>query len=160
MAEDGLAIQKVPDKSSGERLVRFDPETGERKLVNPDTPGEDHEAWPLAGVRIMNESPPKKAMMSQSYVAAARHEGWIEATGEEIVFKPGGPTDNPWGTTHTFVHLKKITLKTLDGDVTYNVVRQPDKYTGKKNGTGSPTDVAGDPETSVDWFYMLELADG
>ena len=153
--DEGLKIRKVPDKSEGERIVRFDPDTGEKKLVNPATEGEEHEAWPLLGVRIENEEPPRYCEMSTGYVAAARSAGWMEATGEKVVHKPAGPAENPWANTHTFVQLKTITIKTLDGDVRYNVVHNPDKYDDE---TGEPTDNAGDPTTHVDWFYGLELA--
>ena len=173
MAEQGLTIRKVADTSEGRRVVMYDPETGDRKLVNPDTPGDDHEPWPLAGIQI--EHLPKHAMLSQSYVAAARAEGWMEVTGEKRVFKPAGPASNPWQNTHTFIHLDTITVKTMDGDVTFNVVRQPDKYDTphvvvdeernmvKSSLKGNPVpdtdEYAGNPETSVDWFYVLEVAD-
>jgi hypothetical protein len=166
----GLEVRKVPDKSQGQRIVRFHPETGERMLVNPDTPGEDHEPWPLLGVEI-NDA--KRAMLSQSYVATARQEGWMEATGEKIVHKPGGPPSNPWGVTHTFVHLDTITIKTMDGDVKFKVTRNPDKYDvgpinlgaeakklTKTALSGKPTDSPADPDTTVDWFYLLERTDG
>lgn len=154
MAESGLEIRKLADKSSEQRVVMFDSHTGERKLVNPDTPGEDHEAWPLAGIRIENEGgPPQYAEMSTSYVAQAISEGWIEATGEKRVFKPAGSKENPWGTTHTFIQYKTITLKTVDGDVKYNVIRNPDKY----DENGDPTEEAGDPNAEIVWFYTLEL---
>jgi len=174
MPEDGLAIRKVADKSEGERVPMLiappnaiehledgsavvDHSLCERRLVNPDTPGYDHEPWPLLGIQIDNDKPPKKAILSTSYVAQARDEGWIEVRGEKIVHKPAGPAANPWANTHTFVQLDAIILKTVDGDVRYRVVHNPDKYDDE---TGEPTDNAGDPTTHVDWFYGLELDNG
>src|SRR5262245_46185009 len=155
MSDEGLVIRKVPDKTDTDRVVRYDSETGERKLVNPDTPGEEHEAWPLLGVQIENEEPPQTVVLSMSFVAAARAEGWIEVAGEWQVFKPGGPPENPWAVTHTFTQLDEITIKTLDGDVKYKVTHNPDKY----DGSGNPTDAVGDPDASVDWHYGLELVE-
>jgi hypothetical protein len=157
MAESGLEIQKLADKTGEQRIPMFDPLTGEKKLVNPATPGEDHEPWPFAGIRIKNEDgPPQYAAMSTSYVAQAISEGWIEATGEKRVFKPAGSKENPWSSTHTFIQYKTITIKTVDGDVTYNVTRNPDKY----DKHGEPTEEAGDPEAEVVWKYDLELKNG
>lgn len=157
MAESGLEIRKLADKTSEQRITMFDSVTGEKKLVNPATEGEDHEAWPLAGIKIANgDGPPQYAAMSVSYVAQAISEGWIETTGEKRVFKPAGSKENPWSGTHTFIQYKTITIKTVDGDVTYNVTRNPDKY--DKNG--EPTEEAGDPTAEVRWQYDLELKNG
>jgi len=157
MSEDGLAIRKLADKSEGTRVTRYvvsdDGETVEKRLVNPDTEGDEHEPWPLAGIEIVNDKLPKRAILSTSYVSSARAEGWIEVEGEKVVHKPKGPANNPWQDTHTFVQLDAITIKTTEGDVRYKVVHQPDKY----DDNGDPTDVAGDPSTYVDWFYGLEL---
>jgi len=158
MAESGLVIRKLADKTGEQRNVMFDSTTGEKKLVNPATPGEDHEPWPFAGIRIENEDgPPKKAMLTTSFVAQAISEGWIETTGEKPVFKPSGSKELPWNTPpHVFIQYKTITIKTVDGDVKYNVTRNPDKY--DKNG--EPTEEAGDPDAEVIWYYDLELANG
>jgi hypothetical protein len=156
----GLRIRKLADKSEGERHVRYlarnvqvdeqgnaliDPQSIERILFNPATPEIEHEPWPFAGIAIEDE-PPKTCAVSTGFVADGREEGWIEVEGEELVHRPGGPAQNPWSVTHTFVHLQAIVLKTVDGDVRYRVVRQPDK-----DGE------AGDPEAEVRWFYDLEL---
>jgi hypothetical protein len=159
MAESGLVIRKLADKTGEQRITMFDSTTGEKKLVNPATPGEDHEPWPFAGIRIENEGgPPKKAMLTTDLVAQAIAEGWIEVTGEKRVIKPAGSKENPWVGTppHVFLQYKTITIKTIDGDVTYNVKRNPDKY--DKNG--EPTEEAGDPDTEVVWYYELELTNG
>jgi hypothetical protein len=152
-----LVVRKLADKSEGERIHKYDPDTGARKLVNPDTPGDDHEPWPFAGLAIEGEAP-RHTRVSTAWVTFGKTEGWLELEGERVEHKPGGPQADPWATTHTFVHADVIVLKTVDGDVHYRVLRQPDKYDGgPENGTGKPTDAAGDRETSVDWFYDLEL---
>jgi hypothetical protein len=156
--EDGLAIRKLADKSEGTRVTKYvvsdDGETVEKRLVNPDTEGDDHEPWPLAGIEIVNETPPQEAVLSTSFVSQARTEGWIEVEDEEVVHKPKGPKENPWQDTHTFVQLGAIIIKTVDGDVRYKVTHQPDKY---DDVTGDPTDECGNPDTHVDWFYGMEL---
>lgn len=149
----GLRIRKLADKSEGERIVRFDPETGEKKLVNPHTAGDDHEPWPLAGVQIEGDTP-KLTRVPTSFVASGRAEGWIELENDRPVHRPGGTPDDPWMKTHTFIHADAVILKTVDGDVRFEVVHQPDKYDDE---SGEPTEEAGDPTTHVDWFYDLKL---
>lgn len=175
-----LTFRKLADRESEERIpmlrVRagdteavvvddvdhlvLDPARLERILVNPATPGFDHEAWPLAGVELVGEAP-KRTRVSTTYIAKGRSEGWIDVEGETIVHKPGGPDVEPWRVTHTFVHLDTVVFKLADGELRYRVTRQPDKYDGgPEAGTGKPTDVAADPETSVEWSYDLELEGG
>jgi hypothetical protein len=118
----------------------------EKILVNPATPGLDHEPWPFAGISINDGDPPKRCSLSTAKVAEGREEGWIEVEGEELVHRPGGPAANPWASTHTFVQFETLIFKTLHGDVRYRVVRNADKE-GE----------AGDPEAEVRWYYELEL---
>lgn len=173
-----LSVRKLADKSVGTRVSRFDPETGERILVNPETNAA--EPWPLAGVEIVDEAP-RYTRVPVSWVAKGRAEGWITLEGEEVVHRPGGPVENLWGTTHTFVHADALVIHTVDGDVRYEVVHQPDKYAddstvendGKKseNGLveGTPNTLSPDTkvtdehyangDTRIDWFYGLELED-
>lgn len=168
-----LIIRKVADKSTGERVVRFDPETGEKKLVNPATPGDEHEPWPLAGVEFVYEDgPPAFTRVSTSYVQDAIREGWLEAEGMEPVVRPSGPADNKWaGNPHVFMHIDALVFKTINGDVRYNVVRQPDKYvegnsyderglTTRRVNTDDhevTDEIYAEGKTRVDWFYDLEL---
>jgi hypothetical protein len=158
--EPGLQFRKLADKSEGERHVRYlarnvevdeagnaliDPGQVERILFNPATPELEHEPWPSAGFAIEGE-PPKRCTISTAKVAELRAEGFVEVEGEETVHRPGGPASNPWAVTHTFVQVKAIVFRTVDGDVRYRVTRQPDK-----DGE------AGDPDAEVRWFYELEL---
>lgn len=176
-----LVIRRVPDKSDGERVVRFDPETGARKLVNPATPGDDHEPWPLAGV-IFEQDPPDKMNLPAKTVARGVAEGWIERVNSRPVLRPAGPNMETYessqtGTPHTFFHCDEIVLKPMDGQaVRYRVVHQPDKYAvvGRElvsEDKGLVRDVI-DPEakvtpeiyasglTRVDNYYGLERIDG
>lgn len=139
-----LQIRKLADKTEGTRVVRFDPATGEKKLVNPETPGDAHEAWPLAGIEFIGEVPTETAL-STDMVTTGRGEGWLELVGEDVVHKPGGPSHSPWAVTHTFVTAEQIVFKTVHGDVTYNVTKNPGKYENERGA-------------EVIWFYQLELA--
>lgn len=166
----GLKIRKLADKTTGERVVRYDPETGEKKLVNPATPGDDHEPWPLAGVVL--EVAPEVTTVSTTLVNQGRVEGWVSVEGERVVHRPGGPPVNVWAVTHTFVHADVIVFRDeLVGDVRYRVVHQPDKYADYGEATypdrvdafvadddtpvTDETYAAG--ATRVDHFYVIEL---
>jgi heme-degrading monooxygenase HmoA len=137
-----LVVRKLADKTSGRRVPVIDSSTGALKLVNPDTPGEDHEPWPSAGVKVMTDGgPPDKTAVSVKWASMAEFEGWLRLENKRVVHKPGGPPENPWGLTHTFVQADFMTLHTVDGDVRYRVVRNPDKA----------------EDGNVEWFYTLEL---
>lgn len=173
-----LSIRKLADTSEGTRVPRFDPVTGERLLVNPETNAV--EPWPLAGIEIVGDAP-SYTHVGTSWVAKGKAEGWITLEGEEIVHRPSGPSDNVWGApAHTFVQAEALIIHTVDGDVRYKVVHQPDKYAdnavyvndGKKTENGlqytansysDETKVTDEHyangQTRVDWFYGLELED-
>lgn len=147
-----LTIRKVADRTAGDRIRRFDPETGEPFLVNPTTGAA--EPWPLAGVQIENEGgAPMETTVSPQFIRRGVAEGWIEVAGDQVVFRPGGTEDDPWKTTHTFIHYDAIVLKTLEGDVRYRVTENPDKWHSGPEGT----DVVGDPDAEVRHFYTLAL---
>lgn len=161
----GLVLRKHADRSSGERIVRYNPETGEKKLVNPDTPGEEHEAWPLKGVTI--ENIPDVGRLSTTLVEEGKAMGWITTTGDRVVIRPGGPGSDPMAVRHVFVHYDTITIHTLDGDVVFDVVHQPDKYADYGEATYPDAVEAFESDdntpvtpaayaagaTRVDWFY-------
>lgn len=165
-----LAFRKLADKTSGRRITRYHPETGAKMLVNPDTPGEEHEPWPLLGVRIVDVNgsdtdPPQRTAIDVGRVEAGMAEGWIERVGARPVVRPAGAQQDIWtsgttGTPHTFIHADYIIFKTVDGDVRYRVVHQPDKYAadGDDETPVSPELYAAG-ETRVDWFYGLELVE-
>lgn len=159
----GLTIRKLADKSEGERVVGyvarnfevdadgvafFRPDDLERILYNPATPGIEHEPWPSAGVRV--EDSPRYARIPTSSVLNWKAEGWLELEGETMVHRSGGPVENPWLVTHSFVHATAIVLNTVDGPVRYRVVENPDKWPAEKDGD---TGFGGD----VRWFYDCEL---
>jgi hypothetical protein len=150
----GLILRKHADKGLGQR-----PPQG----------------WDLAGVSVVGD-PPEKATLSTRLVAQGKSEGWLETTGDRLVVRPGGPPEDKdrAANVHVFNHFDEIVIKTLDGDVTYRVVHQPDKYADHGEAT-FPDDVeAFDADddtkvthamykagaTRVDHFYGLELVKG
>ncbi len=132
---DGLRLRKVAESKS-------------------DGPG----PHPLAGVRILGD-PPRNPAPSTTVVEQGVREGWIAREGERPVVRPGGPVGSPWATTHTFVHADALVFRTLDGDVRYTVVGQPDKY----GPDGAPVEAYDGVDDlsgcDVRWFYQLELED-
>lgn len=169
-----LTVRKLADTSEGERIsvpllaeVKLANgetvmvETGQRKLVNPATPGTDHEPWPSDGMTIVgNPDPPQWTTAGMRWASDAVREGWMRRIGERAVARPGGPLDAPWSTNHTFIHADKLIIEDkLRGDVVYRVVKQPDKYTAN----GEPveayefTDDGSLAGSEVNWFYELEL---
>jgi hypothetical protein len=158
-----LEIRKRADRSSGRRIKMADPDgtTGHtHKLVNPDTPGQDHEPWPLAGVDVIGD-PPDECGLSTHFVARGIAEGWIEGEGEEVVHRPGGPASNKWAVTHTFLHYDALLFDFASGVVRYKVVRQPDKYVADGTDKQKVTDeIYADGETQVDTFYWVKLQKG
>lgn len=168
----GLRITKLADRSSGSRETRYDPTTGQKYLHNPATGGA--EPWPLAGVRIEGEDgPPPLVSLPTSLVDNGRAEGWIDVEGERVVHRPGGPPNDLWRVTHTFRQYDALVFKTVDGDVRYRVIHNPDKYA--VTGTETVNEDKGfyreviDPDaevtdevyaagkTRVDWVYVVEL---
>lgn len=147
----GLRIRKLADTTAGERVTRWNPDTGEKYLMNPAT-GEP-EPWPLAGVQVEGD-PPDACRVSTGFVDAAVADGWMERVGERVVHRPGGPRAKPWQETHTFVHCDELVMHLVDGDLRYRVTGQPDKYHGGPEGS----DAVEDPDAEVRHFYTLELS--
>lgn len=148
-----LTVRKLADKEGQERVRKFDPETGQPKLVNPATPGDDHEAWPLLGVTVEGD-PPERTTAGLSWVNAAVSEGWLKRVNESAVVRPGGTQEQPWSTAHTFIHADMLVINDHQrGPVAYKVTQQPDKY----DAAGEPVKEWTARETDVRWFYELEL---
>lgn len=145
----GLVVRKLAAEDGLERVRRFDPVTGDAFWASPTT-GE-----PLpkatAGVALEHDEPSPLIRIPAKYVG---REDWIELVNARPVHKPAGPAEDPWRSTHTFVHCDELVLHLVDGDVRYRVVHQPDKYDDE---TGEPSDSPGDPTTHVDHFYDAEL---
>lgn len=137
-----LTIHKLADKSAGERGVLASGEPA---------------PWPLAGVKIDDQN---ETTISTRKVAEGVAEGWITLEDVEIVHRPGGPAGYPWGLTHTFQQAGTVVFHTVDGDVRYRVVHQPDKY--HVDGDDTPVDDAAYAagQTRIDWFYGLERDNG
>lgn len=144
-----LTVRKLADYSDGERVTRWNPQTGEKYLADPSDP-DTPKPWPLLGIAIEGK-PPTQIELTTSWVGRGAAEGWIELEGAEVVHRAGGPPENPWGVTHSFVHASAIVLKTVEGDVRYEVVDNPDKWPLRKNdrdeGFGG----------EVRWFYKVRL---
>jgi hypothetical protein len=156
--EASLTIRKRADKSEGRReMVVVD---GRRRLVNPDTPGDDHEPWPLAGVAVVGDLPDEVGLSTQ-FVAQGIAEGWISGEEIDVVHRPGGPADNQWAVTHTFVHYNKLTFDFEAGAAVYKVTHQPDKYVAEGTDKTKVTpEIYAAGETRVDKFYTLKLQKG
>jgi hypothetical protein len=148
-----LRVTIVADRSQGERVRRFHPETGEPHLVNPET-GQP-EPWPLQGLEIDGELPHECAVPTR-WVTRGKVEGWLEVEGERVAHRPGGPPEEPWRVTHTFPQADAIILKCVTGDVRYKVVGQPDKYE-HDGADAEPVETSGDPDHAVYWSYHLKL---
>lgn len=121
-----------------------------------DRSGGGEPPYPFAGLKLLTE--PKRCHLPVQWVAQGAAEGWLEIEGERIEHRPGGPLEDRWRVTHTFVHADAIVLKTVDGDVRYRVLNNPDKYVDSDDPSEAVTDehyAAGN--TRVDWFYDCEL---
>lgn len=137
------------EDEDGRTMLVVDPADGERILHDPDTPGFEHTPWPLAGLRIEGggtsvENAPHRTILPTKTVKRMISEGLVVGEGERVEHYPGGPPDDEWRTTHTFLHYDALVFKTVDGDVRYRVVGLPCK----------------DADGEVRHVYRLEREDG
>ena len=146
-------FRKLADYSDGStRVVRFDPISGEKMLVDPET--NEPKAWPLKGVTHQGDLPALDTI-GMHYVAQAVTDGWADWENHRTVHRPGGSVNNPWSTTHTFHQCDRIHLHLLlphDGqfvsrNVVYKVIRQPDRVEDPTQETG----------WRVDWTFQVKL---
>lgn len=158
---DTLRVQKLADKSTGERVKRYDPITGEGYLLNPAT--NQAEPWPLAGVKVLDA--PSTTRVPTSWVDRGVAEGWLEGVNARPVVRPAGARQDVWnssqtGRPHLFIHYDEIIIKGVDGNVRYRVTHQPDKYVADGDDDARVTpDIYTAGNTRVDWFYDLELVE-
>lgn len=164
----GLKMRKLADRTTENREVKLripagtavsdetgallvDPGQVQKILVNPATPGFDHEPWPSAGIELID--PPKHLRIGTGKVSQGRAEGWLTVEGESVVHRPGGPREEPWRVTHTFAQVDALVFHTVHGDVRYRVVGNPDKWPAEK--------IDGDLGFGgeVRWYYDAELED-
>lgn len=171
MKYGNVVVRKLADRTDGERLRRailpanrvtvdengvamVDPADLQHILWNPATGPNEHEPWPLAGVEVVEA--PKASKIPTSFVAKGITEGWAELENPRIVFRSGGPPEEPWrpGTSHTFTHADAIVIHAVDGPVRYRVVKdgQPDKWPDRKEGDAG---FGGE----VRWFYDARKED-
>ena len=159
----GFRARIHADRTDGERVKRYDPETGEGYLADPSTWRRDDPAtwvekpWPATAIELIDGAP-ASAQTTLQWIRKRQAEGLVVVEGERPEHRPGGPPDDLWRVTHTFIHIDALVLKTTDGDVRYRVVRQPDKYVagGADEDLVTP-DIYAAGETDVAWFYLLEL---
>ncbi|HLE99647.1 MAG TPA: hypothetical protein VI540_07085 [Gaiellaceae bacterium] len=155
MAAPSLRVRKLADRSSGERVTRYDPESGQAYQADPSTWRRDdpetwvETPWPFAGLVV--EEAPKTCEIPTSFVARGLAEGWLTLEGHRMVHRSGGPPEAPWSVTHTFMHGEAIVLHTLSGDVRYRITANPDKWPASKNERDEG--FGGD----VRWFYEVKL---
>lgn len=149
-----LRIRKLADRSVGARVPGVHPVTGDATLINPQTNAA--ERWPLVGVQLIGE-PRAAGNLPTSWVNRAKAEGWLSLVNARPVHRPGGPAGNEWAVTHTFLHADAIVLHTVDGDVRYKVLHQPDKYAADGDDDTLVTgEVYAAGATRVDWFYGVK----
>lgn len=151
-----LRVRKLADTSDGStRVTGVHPVTGEKTLIDPATGAVT--SWPLAGVRIVGDTP-RSGRLPTRFVNRAKAEGWITLVDPRPVHRPGGPPDDEWRVTHTFIHADAVVVHAEDGDVTYRVTHQPDKYVDGDDPDEPVTDeIYAAGGTRVDWFYGVEL---
>jgi hypothetical protein len=142
-----LHIHKLADRSGGQAAL------------DGDLPGAPPGRWPLAGV-VLEPPIPKEAQLSTTMVDRGIAEGWIVGEGHEVVTRPAGTAENPWGPTptaptpHVFHHYKHLTI----AGHRFKVVHQPDKYAAEGgDGKKVTAEIYASGATRVDWFYGLEL---
>lgn len=155
----GLMVRKLAGEP-GSGVHHLDHITGQPAL------------YPLAGVVFTDAQgrredlnrvpyPPQRLIrVPTDYV---QREPWIEVVGPKPAIANGGPKANPTAIMHTFIQADELVLHMLDGDYRYKVTHQPGKYVGAEHVDGEAhvaTDVAGDPNTHIDWFYDADLIEG
>jgi hypothetical protein len=156
-----VRFKLLADKS-GERITKFDPVTGEKRLVNPATPGDEHEPWPAAGLQFMDGAP-EEMILPTKYVDKLVSAGWAKRHNERPVVRPAGPNQGTFnssynGQPHVFIHCDKISIYCVDADYQYEVTRQPDKYVDNDNPADKVTpELYEAGKTKVDHFYGLKL---
>lgn len=149
-----LELRILADRSSGERVPKWDPDTGEKKLYNPATGR--CEPWPRLGVMLAET--PRYVKIPANALERWLAEDVVSVLGSRGVVRPGGPPEDPWRIDstkripHTFRHVDTIVFHTTP-EVRYAVVVQPDKYHDGPPGE----DRAGDLNARVFHDYLCEL---
>lgn len=158
---ESLTLRKLADQTV-EREKLFDPFTGRAILLEPEkataliaelkpvmkdiTP----DPRPFLGLRIEGD-PPKRTSVSTNLVEQGIAEGWIEGEDEDLIVRSSGPRSRPFGPRpHAFLHFSALTFKTMDGEVRYKVVDNPDKWPEEKEGKAG---FGGE----VRHYYVLQL---
>ena len=128
-----------------------------RELAETDFRGAKRPAVRADGrpaIRVEHEPTRKDGtlLLPATWVEKAAAKGYVTLVNARQVTRPGGPPDNPWlgaivvtpdgieRRNHVFTHADQIVLHTVDGDVLYDVIDQPDKYAAR-DGDDSATKV-------------------
>ena len=130
-----LELRKVADKSKGDRVtlqvappeetledgrVVIDPSRIEQRLVNPETPGFDHEPWPLKHVELVGDAPDKHNF-SDTVVAKYMQDGFLTIKNMRLATTENYER-NPVITGDEFV------LDLRGGKLRYKILQHPGRY--------------------------------
>jgi hypothetical protein len=165
----GLTIRKLRREDGKPRIPGWDPLTGEKTLIDPTTLRPS--PYELEGVEPEGEVP-DRFTVPMKLLQAWRAEGWVSCEPPEgrVVHRPGGPPEDPWRITHTFLHYDRVTLGFLSDPIAATVTHQPDKYADHSEATypdqleafdadddtSVTSDIYAAGATRIDWFYTLE----
>lgn len=160
-------VTKLADKSNGKRVKKFDPDTGEAFLINPDNDNKT-EGWPSLGYRFNSEIHDEAEVAMQALEKWER-DGFAKLTNKKLVSFPGGPFDDPWRRTaadgrvlvHNVVQCDEVTFTCHDGtEYRYEVAHNPGKYYSRDDvPVTEDMDRYGEEETYMDSFYHLKRID-
>jgi hypothetical protein len=120
----GFRIRKVADMSKGSRVVRYDPNTGAKILVNPESG--KAEPWPLLGIVL--ETKPQESAIPTKTVARGIQEGWIKVESPRWEVFPGGNESDPYKKHYSFVHGDVLRFVCLDEIVRYEIISEPRRW--------------------------------
>ena len=116
--------------------------------------------------------PPAFTSISQRKVIELETEGRAHLVNPRRVDRPSGPFGMEHiQPPHSFLHADELVFHTPEGDVTYRVTKQPDKYAADlvQHPKHGPVYEVSNPEkkvtpelyaaglTDVHWFFELEL---
>ncbi len=157
-------VRHLADKSSGKRVKGFNPETGDKYLVNPNNDNK-REGWPSKGYKFDSEVH-KQAEIPTQTLERWERDGFVQLIGKQLVTFPGGPPDDPWRLTaadgrtlvHNVVQCNEVIFTCHDGtSYRYHVAHNPGKYYVMDDlPVIEDMDRYGDEETYMDNFYHVE----
>lgn len=164
MAIEMMFVRNLADRTDDDipRVSGKHPVTGEKTLLNAETGAVA--PWPSAGMCFASKygrpaEPPTHTKVSMQWAQKAEAEGWAKLINPRPIHRPGGPADDPWRVTHTFIHADALEFYMVDPKnefesrtYRFTVIGQPDKREDP-NQPGSGVMI-------VEWTYELELVGG